>query len=90
MLTAIAPDQSMKRAYLVVYDYGTGGLWAIIMARSAAEIRARFPTLKIVEDRPKWMSAVDYESICTTNCVDIDDAPSGWLSELPRRSNSPR
>jgi len=27
-----------KSPFLVVYDYGSGGLWAVIMARSEEEI----------------------------------------------------
>ena len=42
--------------FLVAYDYGMGGLWAIVSAPSAAAITARYPELKIVRERPDWMT----------------------------------
>jgi hypothetical protein len=30
----------MKKAYLVLYDYGMGGVWSVIHARSKEEINA--------------------------------------------------
>jgi hypothetical protein len=42
-----------KRSYLVCYDYGTGGLWAVVLARSAEEIDRDYPELIIVPKRPK-------------------------------------
>ena len=38
------PDQT---TYLVVDDYGTGGIWIYIHARSAEEITDRFPDLTV-------------------------------------------
>ena len=41
-----------KRPFLVAYDYGMGGLWGVIDARSEGEIHAKFP-----ESYPSWRSA---------------------------------
>jgi hypothetical protein len=30
----------VKKSYLVIHDYGTGGLWAYIAAKSTEEIHA--------------------------------------------------
>ena len=40
--------------YLTVHDYGTGGLWWHIDAKSAREITDRFPTLTVFEEAPPW------------------------------------
>jgi hypothetical protein len=69
----------MKREFLVVYDYGMGGIWAIIHARSKDEITQRYPKLSIQEVRPAWMSDEVYSDISSTRKYDIDDPPSGWL-----------
>jgi hypothetical protein len=33
----------MKRLFLVSYDYGMGGAWAVINARTVEEIQQNFP-----------------------------------------------
>ena len=71
----------MKKRFLVVYDYGMGGVWALIMARSKEEILEKYPDLTIVDERPSWMSD-DYFERLTTKTYDIDDEPEGWLSKL--------
>jgi hypothetical protein len=35
----------MKREYLVLYDYGMGGVWAYLTAENEDQIRERFPQL---------------------------------------------
>jgi hypothetical protein len=42
--------------FLVVYDYGQGGFWAIVRAESPVDVQSRFPELTLVPDRPAWMS----------------------------------
>ena len=61
--------------YLVVYDYGQGGLWAYIYARSREEILQRIPQLTIVDREPDWMESQ------RVDCFDLDDIPPGsWLA----------
>ena len=74
--------QDRKTAYLVAYDYGMGGLWGVIVARSAEEILAQYPELSIVSDRPKWMSDDEYERIAADETHDIDGAPWGMLNAV--------
>jgi len=76
----------MKRSFLVVHDYGTGGLWGVMTAGSAAEIAQKFPELQVIEDRPAWMSDDDYQRIAVANSFDIDDDPPirSTRSEAPR------
>jgi hypothetical protein len=76
-------DQAMKHKFIVVYDYGTGGLWKIIEARSKEEILAKFKDLKIFEPRPIWMSDDKYNDL-ERKIYDIDSQPTGWLARLLR------
>jgi hypothetical protein len=78
---------SDKRPYLVVYDYGMGGVWLLIDARSTQEIESKFPKLKAYEDKPDWMTEEDKAQY--VNDVeninyhwDIDKKPTGWLEDL--------
>lgn len=76
----------MKYEYLVVYDYGTGGVWGLLHARSKEEILLKYPKLIIADERPAWMSKADYKRIEATSSFDIDDPPSGWLIEMVRET----
>ena len=75
---------SDKQRYLVVYDYGMGGVWAVIAARSREEIFGKYPALSVLDTRPAWMSDEFYENICARNSFDIDDEPRGWLADYSR------
>ncbi len=68
-----------KRLFLVAYDYGMGGLWGAMLARSEDEILAAYPELAIVHQRPKWMNGDQYMRICDQELHDIDGAPWGIL-----------
>jgi hypothetical protein len=46
----------MKTEYLACHDYASGGVWLYLMADSAAQIRERFPELRVVTDRPSWLT----------------------------------
>ncbi|MBO0806843.1 MAG: hypothetical protein J2P32_00875 [Actinobacteria bacterium] len=69
-----------KQLFLVAYDYGSGGLWGVILARSEDEIRREYPELTIVHERPRWMSEDEYARICDEEMHDIDGAPWGILN----------
>jgi len=64
-----------KQRFLVVYDYGTGGVWGLLSARTEEEITERFPSLEIVADRPSWMTDDDWSRIESRMSFDIDDDP---------------
>ena len=73
----------MKQSFLVVHDYGAGGLWGIMSATSEEAISTKFPGLKVVRDRPSWMSDDEYRRIEALFSFDIDDdPPKGWLAKL--------
>jgi hypothetical protein len=65
----------VKSEYLVAHDYGMGGLWAYVLARSKEEITLAYPELQVVHDRPEWL---DDERAARLDRIDID-APSGLL-----------
>jgi hypothetical protein len=70
--------QPVKKRFLVCYDYGMGGVWAIIDAHSSDEIIQRYPMLNVKEARPPWMNDDLYSSIVARS-FDIDDPPPDWL-----------
>ncbi|MDX5364956.1 MAG: hypothetical protein LPK88_00975 [Alphaproteobacteria bacterium] len=70
-----------KRDFLAVYDYGMGGIWTLVRARSALEIAEKYPELKVFEDRPEWMSDEQYLEVYNlASRFDIEDAPPDWLT----------
>ena len=71
----------MKRRFLVLYDYGQGGLWGYVGASSAEEITARFPEVEIVEDTPAWLT-MDLRKKLEQRTEDLDDPGDGLLGIL--------
>jgi hypothetical protein len=57
----------MKKRYLIVHDYGMGGVWGVMTARSGREICQKYPEVKILEVRPAWMSDANYNNILSNN-----------------------
>jgi hypothetical protein len=74
----------VKRAYLVLYEYGQGGGWAFILARSSQIIRKRFPQLKVFHEPPEWMTAAEVADIRERMTIDPDDESNCFLSSLRR------
>jgi hypothetical protein len=71
-----------KRPYLVVYDYGMGGVWIFIDARNPEEIEAKYPELTVAAVRPDWLTDDRWEQIDRDAHFDIDDEPTGFLAAL--------
>lgn len=69
-----------REPFLVVYDYGQGGVWAYVKAASREEILQRFPELEVVEARPAWLTP-DHDERIRRRTLDVD-RPSGLLSDL--------
>jgi hypothetical protein len=65
-------NRAMKKKFLVVHDYGTGGIWYYIIARSKEEIENKFPGFEVVEKEPSWL---DDKTKSTFECHDIDEEP---------------
>jgi len=67
-----------KKDFLVSYDFGKAGIWAVVTARSAEEIKAKYPELEVVKEAPPFLD----KSAAADLTFDIDATPSGWLAEL--------
>jgi hypothetical protein len=71
-----------KQEFFVVYDYGQGGLWAILRAESAEQVRRKYPGVEVFEGRPPMLDDATVSSIRRAGVRDIDDPPDGWLADL--------
>lgn len=71
-----------KKPFIVCDDYGMGGLWGVMMARSEAEITAKYPELVVVPERPAWMTDESYERMWDNEMHDIDGLPWGMLNGI--------
>jgi hypothetical protein len=80
--TSRVTEASRDLPFLVVYDYGSGGLWGVLMAPSKAAIEERYPELDIVNERPRWMSQERYESVMEEPLWLDDEPPQGLLAVL--------
>jgi hypothetical protein len=46
---------AMKDRFLVVCDYGQGGVWGYVLAPSRDEVVKRYPELDVIDEPPAWM-----------------------------------
>lgn len=72
-----------RQEFLVLYDYGQGGLWAVIRADTVEQVKSRYPQLRVFEERPAFIGddlLAEIRHHCT---CDVDAPPSGWLAQLP-------
>ena len=76
----------MKHEFLILYDYGQGGVWAFVKARSQDQIKRRFPAFEIVEEPPEWMTLETLDRLRERMTFDIDE-PTGWLAEVAESRN---
>jgi hypothetical protein len=68
----------------VIDDYGTGGIWMYIHARSAEEITQRFPALTVIEEWLEWMTPDRLiPLIWNLEAYDLD-SPTGYLEIYAR------
>ncbi len=78
MVKDLADDQPARRAYLVLNDYGMGGLWWWIRASSAEEITAEFAEIEVVGDPEAIARARTWD----LDVLDIEDAKRGKLASF--------
>ena len=74
----------MKREYLVLYDYGMGGVWANLTAENEDQIRERFPQLQVVTERPSWWTTQVEARTRERMTMDVDDESHPFLAALRR------
>lgn len=70
------------REFYVLYDYGQGGLWAILVAESAEQVRGRFPQLQVFEEAPAVLAPAVLDKIRQSGVFRLDDLAPGWLADL--------
>jgi hypothetical protein len=83
------PTALKKQEYLVVYDYGQGGIWSFILATSLDQIRERFPELRVITEKPTWMTPEREERIRNHRTLDIDEPNHGFLADIIRERDPP-
>ena len=71
--------------YLCVDDYGMGGIWFLIDAKSPNEVEHKLPGVKAFGLKPDWMSKKDHREYLE-RCEKLGfhwhvDNPKGWLLE---------
>jgi hypothetical protein len=80
---------TMKTPMLACYDYGTGGVWVVIFARTGHEIEQKYPMLSVADSPPHWMTNELYKDL-RSRATDIDDPPNerfqGMLKEWLSRN----
>jgi hypothetical protein len=81
----------MKKEFLAVYDYGTAGAWACLLADSAAQIHERFPKPHVVTDRPGWLTDEEDRHLrermpSTSMTPRTGSSPRSSSNEIDRRS----
>jgi hypothetical protein len=71
--------------YLVVDDYGTGGIWFVVVAESEDQIRRRLHNVKVYAPgtRPTWMSQAYLDEIAEHRTYSVGNLPrSAWMDRL--------
>jgi hypothetical protein len=79
------PIVNMKREFLAIYHYDTGGVWFVFEARSEKEILERFPFLQVVASRPAWLTDEDFAQIKKASFQDIDEPTIPTLRDMELR-----
>jgi hypothetical protein len=72
----------VRKAFLVLYDYGQGGVWAHLLADSADEIHREFPMLRVYEEPPPWMKTEDLDAVSASMTIDIGNRDHPFLAAL--------
>lgn len=78
-----------KRPYLVVHDYGMGGIWMYIDAASGEEIKRVYPELTVFERPPDFLTEQQLASIDQELHFDLEAAPTGYLADLVTGRDGP-
>lgn len=69
----------MRKKFLTVYDYGTGGVWTYVTAGDRNDILKKYPKLQVLDSEPEWFTSDDRNGIRT---CDIDDEPDDFLTRM--------
>lgn len=80
----------MKTEFVAVYDYGTGSGWVYLLADSAVQIHERFPELRVIRDRPNWLTGEEDQRLRERMTIDIDGENQFLAALLQQRTNVDR
>jgi len=78
-------DSDGKKRFLVVDDYGQGGIWFVLLAESVERIHERLRDVKVWAPgaKPDWMTDAFLDQVAQRRTFDIDDLPSSaWMDRL--------
>lgn len=67
----------------MVDDYGTGGIWAVVIAPSRATLEKAYPDLVVFEQWPGWMDEAEYARIRSERGFRADQ-PTGYWARFYR------
>lgn len=70
------------RVFWVLYDYGQGGLWAVVRAESVAQISALYPSLRIFESPPQNLDRATIERVLRAGVQDLEHPCLEWMGDL--------
>ncbi len=75
---------SVSHEYVVMYDYGMGGLWAIATANSIDHVRQKLPELQVSAEIPNWMSPAEFQDLRMKTLFHLEDESTypDWLCML--------
>jgi hypothetical protein len=81
---SISNSPVSEREFLVVYDYGMGGVWGFARAQSETEILQTLPELMVIHDRPAWMTQEQERNVRAVSSFTVGDGSSypEWLQAL--------
>lgn len=71
----------MSPCFLVLYDYGQGGIWGYVTAESKDSIVSRFPELTVYDTTPDWLDT-EYVEQLKQRVESIDGPYRGVLSDV--------
>jgi hypothetical protein len=73
-----------EREFVVAYDYRMGGLWGFNRAPSEAVILQTLPELKVVHQRPPWMTREQELNVRATSGFTVAEPSTypDWLRAL--------
>ena len=73
-----------RRIFWVLYDYGQGGLWAVVRADSAAQIVGLYPPLQVFELPPESLDHVSIDRILKAGIQEVEQPRLEWMQDLLR------
>ncbi len=76
--------ETQKRKFLVMEDYGMGGIWAYVLAESEEQIQNKFLEVEVFAKPPARWTKEKLARIESEGLLDIEKAASGSLVQALR------